>query len=99
MLTLLGENNAPSVATGLGVGESAAESKFMLIHCTVTTALRLSPGPSVQSVGIVIREHFTTHTTRTDSGQTQQNYSPKDWFHLPNYPYCSWADNCILMSN
>ena len=29
VLTLLGENNAPSVATGLGVGESAAESKFM----------------------------------------------------------------------
>ena len=71
MVTLLGENNAPSVATGLGVGESAAESKFMLIHCTVTTALRLSRGPSV---GTVIREHFTTHTTRTDSGQTQQNY-------------------------
>ena len=83
MLTLLGENNVSSAATGLGVGESAAESK---IHCTVTTALRLSRGPSVD---IVIREHFTTHTTRTDSGQTQQNYRPKDWFHPPNYPYCS----------
>ena len=54
MLTLLGENNAPSVATGLGVGESAAESK---IHCTVTTAIMLSRGPSVD---IVIMEHFTT---------------------------------------
>ena len=31
-----------------------------------------------------------THT-RTDSGQTQQNYYPKDWFHLPNCPYCSWT--------
>ena len=71
MLALLGENNVSSVATGLAVGESAAESKFMLIHCTVTTALRLSRGPSV---GIVIRKHFATHTTRTDSGQTQQNY-------------------------
>ena len=73
MLTLLGENIARSVhvATGLGMGESAAESKFMLIHCTVTTALRLSQGPSVQSVGILIREHFTTHTTRcwTDSAK------------------------------
>ena len=47
MLTLLGENNAPSVATGLGVGESAPESKFMLIHCTVTTAIRPARGPSV----------------------------------------------------
>ena len=50
VLTLLGENNAPSVATGLGVGESAAESKFMLIHCTVTTAIPLSWGPSVAIV-------------------------------------------------
>ena len=83
MLTLLGENNPPSVAIGLAVGESAAESK---IHCTVTTAIMLSQGPSV---GIVIREHFTTHTTRTDSGQTHQNYCPKDWFHLHNCPYCS----------
>ena len=83
MLTLLGENNPPSVAIGLAVGESAAESK---IHCTVTTAIMLSRGPSV---GIVIREHFTTHTTRTDSGQTHQNYCPKDWFHLHNCPYCS----------
>ena len=32
VVTLLGENNAPSVATGLGVSESAAESKFMLIQ-------------------------------------------------------------------
>ena len=83
MLTLLGENNPPSVAIGLAVGESAAESK---IHCTVTTAIMLSRGPSV---GIVIREHFTTHTTRTDSGQTHQNYCPKDWFHLHNCPYFS----------
>ena len=47
MLTLLGENNTPSVAIGLGVSESAAESK---IHCTVTTALMLSRGPSVAIV-------------------------------------------------
>ena len=50
VLTMLGENNAPSVAIGLGVGESAAESKFMLIHCTVTTAIMLSHGPSVAIV-------------------------------------------------
>ena len=47
------------------------------MHCTVTTAIRPAHGPSA---GIVIREHFTTHTTRTDSGQTQQNYCPKDIF-------------------